>query len=141
MRFPATTLATRLVLLLAVSTAAIVPATAQHEPNCNNPMSQMELNICSGRAFAQADKDLNAIYGRVRATMRDRDRDLPPELCGAPKSLLSGQRGWIAYRDGHCETVGSEAAGGTMRPMLESACMSELTRARTNELRSLIAER
>ncbi len=115
-------------------------ATAQVEPNCTSPMAQVEMNICAGRAFDAADRRLNDLYKRVRGAMRERDGELPAELRGAEAALVAGQRGWIAYRDGHCAVVGSEAAGGSMRPMLESGCMEELTQARTKELASLLGE-
>lgn len=94
--------------------------------------------MCAGRAFEEQDRKLNAVYARVRKALAALDAELEPRLKGAEKALVAAQRGWIAYRDGHCKTVGFEAAGGTMRPMLESSCMAELTEVRTKELEGLL---
>lgn len=136
----------RIVALCAVALAGLgSSAWAQEEPqpDCENPMTQLDMNICAGEDFSQADAALNAVYGDVTAAMRDKDselEELSPDLVGAVDALKKAQRAWIAYRDGHCELAGFEARGGSMESMLVSGCMAELTRARTKELESLLGE-
>ncbi|MEM9028617.1 MAG: lysozyme inhibitor LprI family protein [Pseudomonadota bacterium] len=120
---------------------ASAPAGAQDKANCNDPQSQSAMNRCAAEAFDAADRKLNSVYKRVRAHARDLDdehRDLDPKYVGAEKALVEGQRGWIAYRDGHCTLHGFEARGGSMEPMLVSGCMANLTRIRTKELREVL---
>lgn len=128
-------------MVLAGSQAGSAIAQEESEIDCGNPVTQADMNICAGRDFEAADAELNAAWKKVKAAMAETDRDLretSPELVGAVDALLKGQRGWIDYRDGQCETYGFEARGGTMESMLVSGCMAELTRARSKELLSLI---
>lgn len=119
------------------------PSLAQNDPalNCEEPQAQQEMNFCAARDFDEADAELNALYKKVRAAMAESDAEIAtysPELTGAVEALVKGQRGWIEYRDGHCEAYGFQARGGSMEPMLVSGCKAELTRTRTRELQSLI---
>ncbi|HEV7252330.1 MAG TPA: lysozyme inhibitor LprI family protein [Mesorhizobium sp.] len=113
------------------------------QPDCENPVTQMDMNICAGEDFSKADEALNAVYRKVMAAMRDTDaelKEMSPDLVGAADALKKAQRAWIDYRDGHCELAGFEARGGSMEPMLISGCMAELTQARTKELQALLGD-
>jgi uncharacterized protein YecT (DUF1311 family) len=57
---------------------------------------------------------------------------------GADKALLAALRAWVDRREANCE-FGFEARGGSMQPMLVSACMAETTRARTRELKAFVS--
>jgi uncharacterized protein YecT (DUF1311 family) len=116
------------------------PGTVRaQQPDCGDPKTQTVMNICAGRDFEAADRDLNRAYGELRAMLAERDRELEPRLRGIEAALVAGQRGWIAYRDGHCTVAGSEARGGTMESLLVATCKAELTRHRTRELEELLA--
>jgi uncharacterized protein YecT (DUF1311 family) len=128
--------------LLVALTIMIAPLSASaNAPDCRDPQTQTEMNICAGLDYEAADRDLNAVYQRVRASVREQDAEMPANLRGIEAMLIAGQRGWIAYRDGHCGVVGAEARGGTMESMLVSSCMADLTRKRTTELQSLLPSR
>ena len=125
--------------LLAVLVLTLWPLRGSaNEPDCRDPQTQTEMNICAGIDYRAADRELNDVYGRVRQIVREQDDALPANLRGIEKTLIEGQRGWIAYRDGHCGVVGAEARGGTMESLLVSSCMADLTRKRTTELQSLL---
>lgn len=116
---------------------------AQEEPDCQNAVTQQDMNICAGLDHEEADVALNTVYGEVVAAMRATDTELKetsPDLAGAEAALKKAQRAWIGYRDAHCETAGFQARGGSMEPMLVSGCMAELTRQRTTELKALLGE-
>ena len=123
---------------LALLFAAVGPAAAQDEIDCNNQMAQQVMNICAARDYEAADAELNAIWKQARGVAKDLDAELSDDLKGADKTLLAGQRGWITYRDGQCELAGFEARGGSMEPMLVSGCLADLTRKRTQELKQFI---
>ena len=120
-----------LLLLLPLSLAA------QDQLNCAAPQTQTDMNICAGRAFEAADAALNAAYKTAMAEMKATDANLPPELKGAAKALREGQRAWITYRDKACEAYGFLARGGSLESMLVGSCRTDVTRARTKELRDL----
>ena len=122
------------ILPFVVSGAAI----AQDDIDCANAMAQQEMNYCAAKEFEAADAELNAFWKDARAKTRQLDAEQSDDLKGADKALVAAQRGWIAYRDGHCALYGFEARGGSMEPMLVSGCMAELTRARMKELREFI---
>lgn len=98
-------------------------ATAQ-SPNCRNPQTQTEMNICAGRDYQNADRKLNQVY-----------RQLLPKLQGTRRQkLISAQQAWIRFRDASCTFERTQAEGGTMEPMLYSGCLTKLTEVRTKEL-------
>lgn len=126
----------RLVIVLGV-VLMTGPAWAAGPPLCKDPQTQSEMNMCAARDFEAADRALNIAYAKARASAREADAEQPAELRGIEKALINGQRGWIAYRDGHCAHEASESRGGSMEPMLLYGCMAALTRARTKELKVL----
>ena len=92
--------------------------------DCQNG-PQSALNECAGAAFRAADAQLNAVY-----------RKLTARLAGGPgaRSLVEAQRAWVRFRDAECELATSDNEGGSIRPMLTSACMESMTRRRTAAL-------
>jgi uncharacterized protein YecT (DUF1311 family) len=91
--------------------------------------------------FEKAEVQLNAVYKQALRSQADMDKqnaEFDQNQAGAVKALKKAQRAWIDYRDGHCEGVSYEAAGGTMQPMLEAGCKADLTEKRVKELQELI---
>ncbi|OHV81358.1 lysozyme inhibitor LprI family protein [Ensifer sp. LCM 4579] len=127
-------------LLLILSTASAF-AQEQPEVNCQEAVTQMDLNICAHRDYEAADMELNSIYRQAIAAMQETDKelgDINAAHVGAVGALKKAQRAWIGYRDGQCELAGFEARGGSMEPMLVSGCLADLTRKRTAELKELL---
>lgn len=118
-------------------------AFAQEDPplDCANAMNQADLNQCSHIDFEKADRELNVVYKEALKSAAEADKEaaeMGPYYVGAVKALKKAQRAWIDYRDGHCDSVGYEAVGGSMQSMLISGCQARLTENRTKELRELI---
>ena len=123
---------------------ALLPAnvSAQEDPplDCENAMSQSDMNQCAYQDFEAADKELNAVWKKAKAYMVKQDEDLKemsPELVGGVDALMKAQRAWIDYRDGQCEVYGFQSRGGSMEPMLVDGCKTDLTKARTKELKEI----
>lgn len=115
------------------------PTSAQEpQPDCKDPQTQADMTICAGRDLADADKALNVQYQVTRKALKERDAGASAELKGGEDALLKAQRAWLAYRDAQCASVGFQARGGSMEPMLVSACEADLTRRRTGELKALV---
>ena len=121
--------------------ATLVAHAQEDQVDCNNAQTQADMTNCARQDFEKADKQLNAVYKKAMANQVALDKqsaEISPEYVGAVKALKKAQRAWIDYRDGHCEGVSYEAAGGTMQPMLELGCKATLTTNRIKELRELI---
>ncbi|MCA1444393.1 lysozyme inhibitor LprI family protein [Ensifer sp. IC4062] len=132
--------------LAAVLLLSAVSAVAQEQPavDCQNAVTQMDMNICAGQDYDTADADLNEVYRRAVAATKAMDKELgeiDAAYVGAEEALKKAQRAWIGYRDGQCQLAGFEARGGSMEPMLVSGCLAELTRKRTAELKQLLEPR
>ena len=117
-------------------------AFAQQYPpiDCTAPQTQADMTYCADQDFQKADDQLNIVYKKAMASQVALDKqsaEINPDYVGAVKALKKAQRAWISYRDGHCEGVSYEAAGGTMQPMLEAGCKAALTINRIKELREL----
>jgi len=121
------------VLLLDAPTSAQQP-----QPDCKEPQTQADMTICAGRDLADADKALNAQYQVTRKALKERDAGASAELKGGEEAMVKAQRAWLAYRDAQCASVGFQARGGSMEPMLVSSCEADLTRKRTAELKALV---
>jgi len=120
-----------------LSVVVTAPVRGQSNPNCSDPQTQTEMNICAGLDYEAADAELNRVYRVAIAQMKDMDANLPPELKGAEKTLRKAQRAWIPYRDNACAAYGFLARGGSMESMLVGNCLAELTRKRTRELQDI----
>ncbi|GAA5053138.1 lysozyme inhibitor LprI family protein [Erythrobacter westpacificensis] len=112
---------------------------AQYTPDCAEPQTQRAMNHCAALEWDEADAALNAQWQETAARMRRMDRATTPDD-GRPgyfSQLLRGQRAWLVYRDHHCASVGYNARGGSLEPLLVSTCKTELTRERTGQLEDL----
>lgn len=125
-------------MLLILALAAGAPGW-----NCADPQAQQEMNWCAAQDFHKADAALNAQWKLTTADMKARDaRDGEPED-GRPghfATLLAGQRAWLKFRDAHCDLEGYLFRGGSMEPLLVATCRTELTEARTKQLKDLIEQ-
>lgn len=116
---------------------ALPATTGAQQPDCKNPQTQTEMNICAGIDYKAADVELNRQYKKTIASMKATDANLPVELKGAEKALREAQRAWITFRDKTCEAFGFNARGGSMESMLVGQCLADITRKRTDELSDL----
>ncbi|NJL68482.1 MAG: DUF1311 domain-containing protein [Microcoleus sp. SM1_3_4] len=59
------------------------------QPNCKNPQTQPEMNVCSRLDYQQADRKLKQTYDRLRSKSTATSR----------QQLVNSQTAWIAFRD------------------------------------------
>ena len=116
---------------------------AQEDPplDCNNAMTQADMNSCSAMDLDAADAELNKVYKQALKSQEELDKgngEIDQNYVGAVAALKKAQRAWIDYRDGHCDGVGYQVAGGSMTPQVINGCVTELTKHRTKELQELI---
>jgi len=124
-----------LVLLSSVCLLCVVTAPAQKKRQatkdpCPGAYSQYEMNVCAHREFQAADAALNRAYNQLSSKLDE----------GRRAKLKEAELAWLKYRDGNCEFVSSEYEGGSIRPMIHSFCLADVTRARTAELKRQLKE-
>jgi len=106
------------------------PALAEEpQVDCDNAMTQTDMNICSYQDYQAADVELNETY----AWAMDRAKGYGQTAADA---LRAAQRAWIPYRDAACEAEAVLYEGGSIQPLIVSSCLASLTRQRTDEMRS-----
>ena len=115
---------------IASPTSAATNLQLAQRPNCNNPQTQSEMNICASIAYQNADRKLNQVY-----------RQLLPKLSAARKQkLISAQQAWIKFRDSSCEFERSAYEGGSMAPMIYGFCLANVTEQRAKDLRRYLED-
>lgn len=122
-----TVLSVLLVSLCVAAVVAAVGARAQKERQiqpCESRGSQAEASACAHEEYKAADAGLNKVYGQLAGVLDAEDKS----------SLKESELAWIKYRDTTCAFESSQYKGGTMRGMIESFCLTRVTKARTAEL-------
>jgi uncharacterized protein YecT (DUF1311 family) len=117
----------------------LAAAPAQQE-DCGN-LPQQPMNMCLYRAFQRADAELNAQWKITADAMKARDRGIDRIYDKEPgyfPTLLTAQRGWLAYRSQQCLLESFEMRGGSGAPMVHSLCMARMTRERIGQLEELV---
>ena len=120
-----------LTLTLLLGTVSTMAQKPKKTGPCANPQTQAEMNICAGEDYKAADAALNSAYQKLVATLSDEEK----------AQLKEAENAWIKYRDLHCDFVGDQYKGGSMRPMIVGHCLADVTRARTTEIKNQIKDR
>ncbi|WP_419736665.1 lysozyme inhibitor LprI family protein [Pseudomonas sp. COR18] len=101
-------------------------AVAQAADGCD--ASQASMNTCTAQAFKRADDDLNRYYKAQMDYLKG---------SAGKEALRDAQRKWLAFRDADCRyRVGKPEEGGSMWPMRDLQCRTELTRQRAAQLKA-----
>ena len=115
---------------------AMMPMAAFAQ-DCDNAVTQMDMNQCAGQDLERADEALNTAWTDAMAAMRRIDDNLPADQQGAAQALRDAQRAWITVRDKGCAAESWANYGGSIRPLVELNCKTAATEARTEVLRAL----
>jgi len=109
----------------ALAIAVFAWSAAHAAPNCNAAaVTQYDMDMCAGQDFKKADDALNALYRKMLPRYNATDQGL----------LKDAERKWVAWRDAECAFDTNLSMGGTMHPMVETMCQTEMTKARVKEL-------
>ena len=82
---------------------------------------------CYRTEYERADLRLNQIYSEYRKTLSKPHREM----------LLKAQRGWMTFKDQHCQVVGSQYEGGSWQSILSTQCLIDETNRRNVQLLQL----
>ena len=102
--------------------------------------TQADMNRQVGASYVQADATMTAQWKRTLAYMKGRDAQNRSRGggFGYAAALLESQRAWLKFRDTQCVIEGGQYAGGSAQGMTVAGCRTDLTRARTAQLKSMI---
>lgn len=107
-------------------------AQASDTLDCDNAMTQMEMNACAAEDAQAADAELNRVYQQLRGTITE---DAQAER------LIAAQQAWITFRDADCAYSQYRYDGGSIMPMIYANCIAERTTQRTQELEMYLDDR
>lgn len=93
-------------------------------PAAGSAQSQMELNQQAGTTLQDADRQLNAVYTKLRTRLGPESR----------ARLQVAEEAWIRFRDRECAFIGAPTAGGTIHGMIVAQCQARLTLVRVKDL-------
>jgi uncharacterized protein YecT (DUF1311 family) len=119
-----------LLLLLAAFLCCDSMARAQHMNSsgapCRNVAVTLAMENCFDKAYRAADSGLNQTYRQISKVLQ------PDDL----ERLKAAQRLWVQFRDATCTAESDLYSGGTASAPAYSACLEELTRQRTADLKT-----
>ena len=101
--------------------------------DCDEPITQMEMNVCSYRKYLEADIALNEHWALVRSRWHANSDQ--PDFWMA---VLDAQRKWLEYRNAECEVWQNLYGGGTITPLMQNSCLAKVTQQRVEELAALL---
>jgi uncharacterized protein YecT (DUF1311 family) len=121
----------------------VAPASAQpgSAPNCADPFTQADINMCARAEQEAAEAEMSGTYDLLLAQLQDQDRsyaDSGPDFVGAENLLRESQGAWERSRSDLCGIPNLTFRGGSMRSGVVAACLAMAARSRTEELRWLI---
>ena len=106
-------------------------ARAQHMNSASAPCRNVAITVamenCFDRAYKAADRGLNQMYSQISKVLQADDL----------QRLKVAQRVWIQFRDATCTAESDLYKGGTASAPAYSACLEELTRQRTADLKTI----
>lgn len=95
--------------------------------NCDEPATQLDMNLCAKAFHAEEDARLNEVYQSLKDNL-SADRQA---------KLVAAEKAWIAFRDQNCAFVRQQVSGGSIEPSIYYGCLSQITASRTAELQQL----
>ena len=113
-----------MMLVLVLSVGSTFGQGTKKPAPCSEAGTQVEMNECAASEYKAADAALNRVYQQLVAKLESEDK----------AGLKVAQTAWLKYRDTNCEFVADEYKGGTIRPMIYSLCLADMTRNRTAEI-------
>jgi|SRR5215469_16431728 len=115
------------VALLCLSGGLAQNSTPPAQPvgDCDNAVTTAAMHACEGKRYEAAQRELNSAY---QALMGHLD-------AARKEKLRVAQRAWLRYRDANADFQASLTEGGTLAPLLKIGSLTEMTKARTAELK------
>lgn len=98
--------------------------------------SQVEIGNCVGKVEGAVDATVQTTLGFAQTAAEELDTVTGRKI--ATPALEAAQQAWLAYRDTHCEYIGSTFGGGSGTSIAITSCRIELGRDRIRQLMAAI---
>lgn len=112
------------------SKASNIPLQVAQQPNCKNPQTTVEMNVCSSQEFQAADSKLNQLYQQLQAKISSRQK----------QRLTVAQRTWIKFRDENCDYAKGQFEGGSLAASTYGYCRATVTQERIKDLEDYLKQ-
>lgn len=89
------------------------------------------MNATAYANYKKADAQLNKVYKQLMSILDKKEKPL----------LIQAEKDWVKFRDSHCKFDASQYEGGSIRPLIYSTCLEELTKKRIAEIKASIKDR
>lgn len=109
---------------LAIALVLILFGYTSAQAGCASRPTTVAMNKCADKAYKSSDRRMNSVYRRA----------MKAQSGGHKQALRKAQRSWVAFRDSACKSYSYMGDGGTIRPLLYSHCLTNLTSERTKML-------
>ena len=86
------------------------------------------MNVCSAQEYEREDAKLNKNYTELIAKLESKEKE----------KLKNIQLAWIKFRDLQCDYEASRYGGGSIMPLVRSSCLSQMTKQRNKDLKSML---
>lgn len=93
--------------------------------------TQLEMNQAANAKYKKADAELNKVYKQLISILTQSEKLL----------LIQAEKDWVKFRDSSCKFESSQYEGGSIKPLVYSTCLEDLTRKRILEIKASIKER
>ena len=100
---------------------------------CKDPMSQVDMNVCSRREYEKADAEMNMVYKQLTVALAGYEINHQPKF-------QETQSLWLKYRAANCDGEASVYEGGTIRPTVYYSCLASITKERTKRIEAFLVE-
>ena len=107
-----------------------IPVQIAQQPNCKNPQTALDMNVCSSQEFQTADSKLNQVYQQLQAKISSRQK----------QRLTVAQRTWIKFRDENCDYAKGQFEGGSLAASTYGYCRARVTQERIKDLEGYLKQ-
>jgi uncharacterized protein YecT (DUF1311 family) len=107
---------------------------------CADAGSTAQMNACEDAIQAEADAELNAVYKQALNAIASTRAQPPYDAKSFEAAFRASQRAWLVWRDAECkDVVPMFSPGGTITTSAVLGCLSEKTKARSQEIQQRFA--
>jgi uncharacterized protein YecT (DUF1311 family) len=97
----------------------------QSAGECENAVTTAAMRTCEASRYETAQQELDLAYQGLMEHLDD----------GQKQKLRTSQRAWLRFRDANADFQASLVQGGTLAPLVRIGSLTEMTKARTEELK------